>query len=515
LWRGFSDAACADDSRRAARAASTRLRYSAKSSRGEPCAANSGRDASFLPYPKFSILLVVKNALPMIRGALDSLKQQSFRDFEVIVTDGASTDGTLAVLEEWAKRLPLRIVSEPDRSLADGFAKALRRASGDVVGFLCADERYYPNTLEQALRWFEAERKAVMCGGKVDFLDEYDKIVDRHLTAPFNLPAHLACELVPSNLTSFFNRRLIGDDFYYESSVPTCPDYEFWARLGFRFPQSAFIRHDVSIGQAYRTRDSMSFRAESFRQLCHDKLVHLNNLVAKGYVKSDVDAICGRASAGIHMWAAEQLRYIQHDHPDISAYCAAAARYDKSYDRIAHLITASGRERYDPLTGSVNRTVTDNPGSQSSVVGQFEEIVFHPNWIGTAVLSMVPLTVRTSSGAWGFALELPLPDNFRSGQQEGGQYWARLDVQTIEGSAGIGLLSKDENFIGEQIIREGDGRTEVLIPLPSDLTTSLILRSGGVPSSVVRIHRAQVLFDPERGSGAIMPIELALVSPSR
>ena len=103
-----------------------------------------------MPHPKFSVLLVVKDALPIVAGALDLLKQQTFRDFEVIVVDGASTDGTLALLQEAAKRLPLLIVSEPDRSLADGFAKALRRASGDIVGMLCADERYYPNTLEQA-----------------------------------------------------------------------------------------------------------------------------------------------------------------------------------------------------------------------------------------------------------------------------------------------------------------------------------------------------------------------------
>ena len=217
----------------------------------------------------------------------------------------------LDVLDEAAKELPLRIVSEPDRSLADAFAKALRRASGDIVGMLCADERYYPNTLEQVVKWFDAEPDAVMCGGKVDFIDEHDKVVGSHLTAPFNLPAHLACELVPSNLSSFFNRPLIGDDFRFDAEVPTCPDYEYWARLGFRFPKSAFKRYDVSLAQAYRTRNSMSFRAESFTQFCRDKLTHLNNVLAKEYAGTDVDAVRRRSSAGIHMWAAEQLSDIE------------------------------------------------------------------------------------------------------------------------------------------------------------------------------------------------------------
>jgi glycosyltransferase involved in cell wall biosynthesis len=478
-----------------------------------PIELRERRRSGSLSNPKFSVLLVVKNAMPLITGTLRSLEQQEFKDFEVLVVDGASTDGTLTVLHEAARKLPLKIVSEPDQSLADGFAKGLRRATGEIVGMLCADERYYPDTLAQIAQWFSAEPEAITCGGKVDFVDKNGSLVDSHLTPPFNLSAHLACELVPSNLTSFFNRRLIGQDFYYDPHVSTCPDYEFWARLGFRFPTSAFVRYDASLAQAYRTRDSMSFRAESFRQLCQDKLKHLNNLLAKGYVKGDVEAVRRRASAGIHMWAAEQLSSIQHDHPDILAYCAAAAQFDGSYDRINHFIETSGRAHCDPSTGVVTRTVPDRPGSQSCVAGQFDEMVCHPHWAGAAVLSVAPLTVRTSSDAWGYALELPLPDNFRNGYQKGGQYWARLEVQTIEGSAGIGRLSSEgQNLIGEQIIREGDGRTEVFIPLPSEVTSSVILRSGGIPSSIVRIHQAQIVLDSVTETGAIAPIVLAQVS---
>ena len=305
--------------------------------------------------PKFSVLLIIKNAVRLVNGTFDSLKQQTFRDFEVVVVDGVSTDGTLEALDEAGKELPLRIVSEPDRSLGEAFAKGLRRATGDIVGMLCADERYYSNTLEHVMKWFEAEPDAAMCGGKVDFIDEHDRVVGSDLTAPFNLQAHLACELVPANLSSFFNRRLIGDDFRFDADVPTCPDYEYWARLGFRFPASAFTRHNVSIAQAYRTRESMSFRAESFTEFCRDKLTHLNNLLAKDYAGADHEVLRQRASAGIHTWAAEQLRSIEPDHPDILKHCARAALYDKSYERIASLIANMGNVRYDAARGTVKR----------------------------------------------------------------------------------------------------------------------------------------------------------------
>src|ERR1700744_2910658 len=100
--------------------------------------------------PKISILLAVKNVIPLIHGTLKSLKEQTFMNFEVVVVDGASTDGSLEVLYEAARDLPLHIVSEPDQSLAEGFSKALSRAKGEIVGMISADERYYPDALQQA-----------------------------------------------------------------------------------------------------------------------------------------------------------------------------------------------------------------------------------------------------------------------------------------------------------------------------------------------------------------------------
>jgi Glycosyl transferase family 2 len=456
-----------------------------------------------LRKPKISVLLVVKNAMPFVTGALDSLKQQTFNDFEVVVADGASTDGTLDALHDTAKELQLRIVSEPDRSLADASAKAIPRLNADIVATLCADERYYPNTLEQVLKWFEAEPDAVMCGGKLDFINEQDKVIDTHLTAPFNLSAHLACELVPSILTSFFNRRLIGEDFRFDPDVPTCPDYEFWARLGFRFSAAAFKRYDVSVAQAYRTRVSMSFRAESFTQFCRDKLTHLNNLLASGYVEGSIKATRQRASAGIHMWAAEQLNGIEPGHPDILAHCAEAARYDKSYVRIPRLLAAIGNARYDAASGIVMR---NRLSPRTTAIASLECSTPSPHWAGAAILGHDPLTVQTSSAPWGYSLEMSVADRKSIGEHlNGGQYWVQIDLEVIEGGIGISTVTPNQELFGELIFRQSDGRAVALIPLATDvdLAAPVMIRSGGHPSSVLRVHRAELMYDPDRNSGAV------------
>lgn len=456
--------------------------------------------------PKISVLVVVKNALPLVVGALDSLKHQTFKDFEVIVVDGVSTDGTLDLLDAAAKELPLRILSEPDRSLAEAFAKGLGRATGHIVGMLSADERYYPYTLEQVVKWFEAQPNAVMCGGRVDLIDERDRGIDSHLTAPFNLQAHLACEIVPAVLASFFNRQLIGDDFRYDADVPTCPDYEFWARLGIRFPASAFRRYDLSIAQAYRTRDSMSFRAESFAQFCRDKLTHLNIILAKEYPGTDVEGVRRRSAAGIHMWAAEQLSGIQPGHPDILAHCAAAARYDRSYPRIAGFLASIEYVRYDAGRGTVRRNL---PGPRTTAIAEFECRTPPSYWAGATILGHDPLTLQTARAPWGFSIEMSVPD--RKGlpdHSNGGQYWARVDLEVIEGCIGVGMITPNQELFGELIFEQAGAREAALIPLTPDVNpvTPVMVRSGGRPSSVARIYRAELLFDPD--SDVVPAIEL-------
>lgn len=90
---------------------------------------------------KFSIITVVRNGAPTIRHAIESVADQQFPDVEHLVIDGASTDGTLEIIERYRGRLG-SIVSEPDHGIYDGMNKGLGLATGDIIGFLNADDLY-------------------------------------------------------------------------------------------------------------------------------------------------------------------------------------------------------------------------------------------------------------------------------------------------------------------------------------------------------------------------------------
>ena len=88
---------------------------------------------------KISIVTVVYNNRDTIADAIKSVLGQRHADIELIVIDGASTDGTLEVLAGYASKIAV-LVSEPDGGIYDALNKGIDRATGDVVGFLHSDD---------------------------------------------------------------------------------------------------------------------------------------------------------------------------------------------------------------------------------------------------------------------------------------------------------------------------------------------------------------------------------------
>ncbi|MBL8706879.1 MAG: glycosyltransferase [Rhodospirillales bacterium] len=444
------------------------------------------------PAPRISIVLAARNCAQIIGGTLDSLRAQSFRDFEIVAVDGASTDGTTEILRDAQRDLPVKLVSEPDRSVSHALSKGLARATGDILGILCADERYYPSTLASAARWFDETPDAAVFTGRLDFMDEHEIVTDSFDAAPFDSQAVLECALVPSISATFFNRRLIGPELRYDPDIPTCCDYELWSRLGYLFPAEAFRRVDASVAKAFRGQVSMSFRPESFAAFTRDKLAHLETVLARFVPEAARDRVRRRAAAGIHLWAAEQLRTLDPAHPDILAQCQAAAALDPGNDRIARFVATHGKLRYDAATSTVTRFAPDRPGPAARSVPIKLTLGFDRNQPGVRPVSGNPPTLRTADAPWGFSYTLRAAP--RDGAEEG-QRWMALEAEVLQGAVGIAEFD-GKDLRGERVLRGEDGRVRVTIPLDPAWPPVVMLRSAGIGGSVIALHGTELLIDP-------------------
>ena len=97
--------------------------------------------------PLFTIITVVLNQEKYLEKTIKSLLNQKFKDYEYIVIDGGSTDGTKNIIEKYSKKISYWI-SEKDNGIYDAFNKGMKIASGHYIGILNSDDRYTVNGLQ-------------------------------------------------------------------------------------------------------------------------------------------------------------------------------------------------------------------------------------------------------------------------------------------------------------------------------------------------------------------------------
>ena len=108
---------------------------------------------------KVSIITTCYNRCATIRGAMESVLAQDYPDIEYIVVDGASTDGSLDIINTYKGRISM-ILSEPDDGMYEAINKGIRMATGDIIGLVHSDDMLYDNqVISDVVRKFE-ETKA-------------------------------------------------------------------------------------------------------------------------------------------------------------------------------------------------------------------------------------------------------------------------------------------------------------------------------------------------------------------
>jgi len=107
--------------------------------------------------PKVSIITITYNAEKVLERTIFSILNQTYKNIEYIIIDGASNDGTLIIVEKYKNDIDI-IISEPDNGLYDAMNKGLKAANGEYVWFMNAgDEIFDENTTEEIFKNLDAD----------------------------------------------------------------------------------------------------------------------------------------------------------------------------------------------------------------------------------------------------------------------------------------------------------------------------------------------------------------------
>lgn len=179
---------------------------------------------------KISVITVCYNSARTIRATLESVSAQRHRDFEHIVVDGGSTDGTLELLRDWRGH-PLQLLSGPDRGMYDAMNKGIAAATGDVVGFLNSDDRYADDQALVSIADALSDRAVDCCHGNLVFVDASSRRMLRYWKGTEFRPRQFKLGWMPAHPTLYVRRSLFTAAGAFSLAYRVAADVEWMMRL--------------------------------------------------------------------------------------------------------------------------------------------------------------------------------------------------------------------------------------------------------------------------------------------
>ncbi len=178
------------------------------------------------------MLVTVYNAEENLAATLQSIEEQTYQNIEVVIVDGGSTDGTVALIRQFENRtadragLSLRWVSEKDQGLYDAMNKAYRLSTGDIIA-VCNDRLCEPEAVSSLAAAVEAGGEGCV-GAHSDLVYvEGERIIRRwHMGE-----GKLSQGWMPGHPTLFLKREIYEKYGLYDTSYRCAADYEFMVRF--------------------------------------------------------------------------------------------------------------------------------------------------------------------------------------------------------------------------------------------------------------------------------------------
>lgn len=198
---------------------------------------------------KISIITATYNSGKTIRDTLESVLNQSYKNYELIIKDGGSNDNTVEICREYENLFEgrLKVISEPDKGIYDAMNMGIDNASGDIVGILNSDDFYTSDDiLDRIAKEFSANKDLDAIYGDIHFVspDNLTKCT-RYYSSSYFRPSLLRFGFMPAH-PSFYVRKEVYDKYgLYDLQFRTSSDFEWIVRLFAKYHiRAKYIKKD-------------------------------------------------------------------------------------------------------------------------------------------------------------------------------------------------------------------------------------------------------------------------------
>jgi glycosyltransferase involved in cell wall biosynthesis len=216
---------------------------------------------------KFSIITISFNSENTISDTFQSVKNQSYNNYEYLLIDGGSKDETLTIANK--QEHISKIVSEPDKGIYDAINKGIKNSTGEIIGFLNSDDTFYDeNSLQYIADAFDEDKDCVF--GDLICTDENENIKRVWKGSVFKKGAFKK-GWMPAHPTFYCRRSVYEKLGLYDDSFKIAGDFELMLRflekhnIGSKYIPNTLVNMKVGGASNNGLKSKLDILKEEFR----------------------------------------------------------------------------------------------------------------------------------------------------------------------------------------------------------------------------------------------------------
>jgi glycosyltransferase involved in cell wall biosynthesis len=186
--------------------------------------------------PYISVIIPTYNRKILLAKAIDSVLRQTYTDFELIVVDDGSDDGTPDLLKKYPSKL--RALTQTNKGVSAARNAGINAAKGQLIAFLDSDDLWLENKLMRQVDFFNHNPDILICQTKEIWIRNGSRVnpKKRH-KQPNGMIFEQSLELCLISPSAVMLRKTLLDEVgLFDEGLPACEDYDLWLRICWKYP---------------------------------------------------------------------------------------------------------------------------------------------------------------------------------------------------------------------------------------------------------------------------------------